>query len=129
MLKDLLFDRNKLVALLGIPGNGETGNREFNPKRYLDGGPDHRIKPENLLLVIWILGVSPDPDPGIWIGRQLGTTKEKGICIGILSQDDFRKDTSFEEEIKACILELILEGKNLVKHAWLVRVGLPKGKG
>lgn len=55
-------------------------------------------------------------------------SREKEVCIGTISHDDFSKNTSFGNKIKACILELILETKGFVKHARLFRIGLHNGK-
>jgi len=91
----------EMIPAIWIPGNGETGNGQFNPKREFNGGTDQRIEPKDLLLAIWILQVFPHRDRGIPICGQLGTAKKKGICVGTLPQNDFGKDVSFENKIKA----------------------------
>lgn len=67
MLKDLLSVGDKMSAFLSIAGDSGTGHRQFKTQIHFDGGIDHGIEPEDLLLVIGVLGVAANPNPGIYI--------------------------------------------------------------
>lgn len=127
MLEDLLFDGNKLVAFLGIAGDGEAGHRQFDTECKLDGGADDGVVAEDFLFTIWILGIDSYTDSGLCIGGQLWATKEEGV--GLLCEVNLLDDAPFYHEVEACVLELFFEAEDLIEGAGVLRVGLLETQG
>ena len=50
------------------------------------------LKPKILFDAVRVFGVSPHADPGVHVMRQLGTSKEEGVGLGAVAQDDLCKD-------------------------------------
>jgi len=72
---DLIFAGDIMPAFLGIACDDGAGNREFNAKKEFDRIIDNCIKAEALLFAIWMLRVSPDPNPGIRVKGEVWTSK------------------------------------------------------
>jgi hypothetical protein len=75
--EDLLFVGDKVPSLFGIACDGTAGYREFQPQIHLDGGIDEGVEAEDLLLAIWVLGVTANADPGIHVGGEFRAAKKE----------------------------------------------------
>ena len=116
-------------ALLSVAGDSGTGHRQFKSQIQLDGGIDHGIEPEDLLLAIGVLGVAANPDPGIHIRGEFRAAKEEGIGLDAVIESDTGDHSPFNDKIKACSLQFFLKIEDLIEDTGLVGIGLVKAKG
>jgi len=61
--------------------------------------------------------------------RQLGTSKEEGVGLGAVAQNDLRENAPFDDQIEVLSLQLLLNAKDLIEDAGLFRIGLLKTEG
>jgi hypothetical protein len=118
-----------MSALLSVAGDSGTGHRQFKSQIQLDGGIDHGIEPEDLLLAIGVLGVAANPDPGIHISGEFRAAKEEGIGLDAVIEGDTGDHSPFNNKIKACSLQFFFKIEDLVENTGLVGTGLVKAKG
>jgi hypothetical protein len=131
-LEDLLFYGNELVAFLGIAGNGEAGQGQFDTECEFDGGAYDGVIPEDHLFTIGILGINSYTDSGLCIGGQLWATEEACPArdgIGLLCEVNLLDDAPFYHEVEARVLELFFEAEDLIEGAGVFRVGLLETQG
>lgn len=120
---------DKMSAFLSIACDGSTGYGQFQSQVEFDGGINHGVKPEDLLLSVGVLGIEANPDPGIHVGGQFRAAKEEGVCFCALIQDDARDNSPFDNKIEACSLKLFFETEDPIEDAGFVGIGLLKAKG
>ena len=126
---DLFSIGDKMPALLGVPCDGGTCDREFQWEIDFDGCVDDGVETEDLFFPVGILRVSANADASILIRRQLGAAKEEGVGLRAFTQDDAGDKSSFDDKIKTFSLQLCLKAEDLVVDAGFVGVGLLKTKG
>ena len=100
-----------------------------NPEIEFDGSIDNRVKSEDLLDTVRVFGVSPHADSGVHVMRQLGTSKEEGVGLGAVAQNDLCKDAPFDDQIEVLPLQLFLNAEDLIEDAGFFRIGLLKSEG
>jgi hypothetical protein len=61
--------------------------------------------------------------------RQLGTSKEEGVGLGAVAQDDLCKEAPLDDQIEVFPLQLFLNAKDLIEDTGLFRIGLLKSEG
>jgi len=76
---DLLLKRDKLIALLGIAGDGDAGNRGLDAPLRFDGGCDDGIVTEDLLNLVRIGRFAPNADACGQVMGKAGAAKTEGI--------------------------------------------------
>ncbi|MEE9152125.1 MAG: hypothetical protein V3U20_09890, partial [Thermoplasmata archaeon] len=83
-------------------------------------------KPKDFLFPGWILWIPSNTNPCIHVRGELRTSEKERVSI--ITQNNFGEHSPFDNEIKAGILEFFFEPKDLIKDAWLFRIGLLKRK-
>ena len=127
--EDLLPVKDKMFTLLGVSGQCGAGHGQFQTKVEFDGGIDHGIETEDLLLSLGVLGITSNADPGIRVGWELRAAKEKRIFFGPVIQGNFSNEAPLDDKIEIGLLEFILKIEDLVEDAGVLVVGLLKAKG
>jgi hypothetical protein len=61
--------------------------------------------------------------------RQLGTSKEEGVGLGAVAQDNLGKEAPFDDQVEVFPLQLFLNAKDLIEDTGLFRIGLLKSEG
>jgi hypothetical protein len=117
-----------MSALLSVAGDSGAGHRQFKSQIQLDGGIDHGIEPEDLLLAIGVLGVAANPDSGIHISGEFRAAKEERIGLDAVIEGDTGDHSPFDDKIKACSLQFFFKIEDLVGDTGLVGIGLVKAK-
>jgi hypothetical protein len=129
MIEDLIFIRDKVPPLLAVAGDCSTGHGKFQSEIKFDGSVYNRIESEDFLDSVGVFGVSPHADPGVHVMRQFGTSKEEGVGLGAVTQDNLGKEAPFDDQIKVLPLQLFLNAKDLLEDAGIFRIGILKSEG
>ena len=129
MIDNLIFIRDKMPSFLAVTGDRGAGHGKFYPEIEFDGSVDNRVKAEDFLDAVGVFGVSPHADPGVHVMRQLGTSKEEGVGLGAVAQNDLRENAPFDDQIEVLSLQLFLNAKDLIEDAGIFRIGLFQNKG
>lgn len=77
--EDLFLKRDELISFLGVTGNGDAGNRKFEPPLRFDGCSDDGVVPEDFFDFVGIGCFTADTDAGVAVVRKFGTAKVEGI--------------------------------------------------
>ena len=77
--EDLFLKRDELISFLGVTGNGDAGNRKFEPPLRFNGRCDDGIVAKDFFDLIGIGGFTADADASVAVVRELGAAKVEGI--------------------------------------------------
>jgi hypothetical protein len=76
---DLIVKGDELVTLLGVAGNGDTTDGEFQAELRFDGSGDDGVVTEDLFLAVGVAGITANTDARGGVARELGAAKDKGV--------------------------------------------------
>jgi len=77
--EDLFLKRDELVSFLGVAGNGDAGNRQFNSQSRFNCGRNDGVIAKDFFDFIGIGCFTADTDASVAVVRELGTAKVEGI--------------------------------------------------